>query len=193
MLYRISICILFIGCLPLIGLGQSEDLPEPNTSIQVNLIKRDTARNTFGEIFKGEPGQAALYSLALPGGGQIYNKKWIKLPITYAIEGGAAYWLYYNIERFNYYDNIFRELLAGDMTNPDGFTSAAQVNPIRKSFRKQKEYAYVFMLLAHLYNVFDAYVDRHLMEFDISEDLSIQQFPATTPYEVASVGFAWKF
>ena len=49
-----------------------------------------TKRNTFKEVFSGKPGRAALYSLIVPGGGQIYNKKWWKLPITYSIEGGAV-------------------------------------------------------------------------------------------------------
>lgn len=163
---------------------------------QVNMQRSDSLshkRNTFKEVFSGNPGKAALYSFLLPGGGQIYNKKWWKLPLTYAIEGGAAYWLLSNRKNFKYYDEIFDDLNNGMINNNEGFTAASQVFPIRARYRKQTEYAWVFMILAHIYNTFDAYVDRHLMEFDISEDLSIQQFPPTNTTPSGSLGLVYKF
>ena len=180
-LYIISFFAL-IGTPPL----QSQD----NTSYTDSTSQ---SRNTFKEVFSGEPGKAALYSFIIPGGGQIYNKKWWKLPLTYAIEGGAAYWLISNRQQFKYYDRIFDDLNNGIIDNQEGFTTASQVFPVRARYRKQTEYAWVFMILAHLYNTFDAYVDRHLMDFDISEDLSFEPLPPTpiTPY--GSFGVVYKF
>jgi hypothetical protein len=150
-------------------------------------------RNTFKEIFSGKPGRAALYSLVLPGAGQIYNKKWLKLPLTYAIEGGAAYWLITNRQEFKKYDKIFDDLLNDIQTNNLGYTEASQVRPIRAKYRKQTEYAWVIMLLAHLYNTFDAYVDRHLLDFDISEDISFKQLPPDVNANYGSIGLVYQF
>jgi hypothetical protein len=59
---------------------------EPDTSFN----EADTIINKGGffSIFKGKPGKAALYSLIIPGGGQIYNKKWWKVPLALGIDVG---------------------------------------------------------------------------------------------------------
>ena len=166
-----------------------------NDSLVVNTDSTSVKRNTFKEIFSGNPGRAALFSLIVPGGGQIYNKRWIKLPLIYALEGGAAAWLYYNADKFKYYDNIFDDLVKGIIDNQEGFTSPSQAKVVRDKYRKNKEYAVVYMILAHIYNIFDAYVDRHLMEFDISEDISIKLIQdnliATRHY--ASISLEYRF
>ncbi len=170
-----------------------------NTEVSQDTTLQDSAytkRNTFKEVFSGKPGRAALYSLIIPGGGQIYNKKWWKLPITYAIEGGALSWLLYNRYEYKYYDRKFQEFVNNDGFDPnpnDGISNQATAKSYRDQSRKKTEYAWVFMGLAHLYNVFDAYVDRHLMDFDISEDLTIQAFPSPTPYGYAALGLGYKF
>lgn len=147
---------------------------EDTTDVPVN-------RNTFFSIFSGNPGKAALYSLILPGGGQIYNRSWWKVPIVWGLEGGLIYWIYLNTSRLNEFQTIYIQLLNGDTSNKYGITSPDIARRERDRFLEGREFAWAYFIVAHIFSVFDAFVDRHLKEFDISEDLSVQFKVNTTP------------
>jgi hypothetical protein len=156
-------------------------------------IKQDSAttepvvrRNTFFSIFNGNPGRAALYSLVIPSGGQVYNKKWLKVPIALGIDGAAIGWVIHNKGKYKLYDGIFRDLLNGGKN--EFFTSPADVNVLRKAYKSRVEYAWVYFGIAHLITVFDAFVDRHLMEFDIENDI-VYNSPLNTAnaFEIVSI------
>jgi len=144
-----------------------------NIGVDTTTVLQDTTptkRTTFFDIFSGNPGRAALYSLVVPGGGQAYNKKWWKVPVAIGIDGLALSNVFFNKSNFKKYDGIYKNLLAGGK-DPD-FFSPTDVKPIRDAYRQRYEYAWVYFGIAHLVTVFDAFVDRHLIEFDISEDLT---------------------
>ena len=142
-------------------------------------------RNTFLSIFEGRPGKAALFSLVIPGGGQAYNKKWWKIPLAWGIDGAAGYWVYHTAKGYKYYDTIYRDLLAGK--GNEFFRNARDVEAVRSSWRQRKEYAWVYMGIAHLVTVFDAYVDRHLIEFDINEDLTSHNYSEIGAFPLVGV------
>lgn len=133
---------------------------------------KEVKRNTFKTIFRGNPGRAAFYSLVIPAGGQIYNKKWWKVPLALGIEAGTMTWAITSRQQFKKFDNIWQDLNNGIIDNEFNFTKPSDVVSIRSRARQQMEYSWVFILVGKLVTVFDAYVDRHLIEFDISEDLS---------------------
>ena len=156
-------------------------------------IKQDTStgepivrRNTFFSIFNGNPGKAALYSLVIPAGGQVYNKKWLKVPLALGLDGAAIGWVIYNKGKYNLYDGIFRDLLNGGAN--EFFSSPADVNVLRRAYKSRVEYAWVYFGIAHLITVFDAFVDRHLIEFDIENDI-VYKSPLNTAnaFEIVSV------
>lgn len=126
-------------------------------------------RNTFKMIFSGEPGKAALYSLLIPSGGQVYNKKWWKVPLAIGIDGYFLYNLVNKYDDYNRYNDVVKIYQAGG-SHPTLSESSA-LN-LRANARTNREYAWVYLVVGHLVTVFDAYVDRHLMDFDISQDLS---------------------
>jgi hypothetical protein len=125
-------------------------------------------KNGFFSIFKGKPGRAALYSLVIPGGGQLYNKAYFKFPLALAIDGGCTYWLIYNRVNYRKYQNLYVE---GLQTDPMP-ANIADLREQRNSFRKRSEYAVLILLVGHMLPVIDAYVDRQMKTFDISTDLS---------------------
>lgn len=130
--------------------------------------------NTFFDIFYGRPGKAAFYGLILPGGGQIYNKKWWKLPLVYGLEGYLIYSIYNSTRNYN----GFQEAYIHNLNNPSvlisfkGVDNTGILKTERDKYRKQREYAWVFFIGGHLVTIFEAFIDRHLMEFDISDDLT---------------------
>ncbi|WP_310393546.1 DUF5683 domain-containing protein [Hymenobacter sp.] len=132
------------------------------------------------------PGKAALLAALLPGAGQIYNRRWWKLPLVYGSLGGVIYG-----EVF--YQKIYREfadaynLVQADPTklqNPIFLgENAAQVrslnglnsNVIR--FRGYRDIFYLYIGLAYGLQIVDALVDAHLKDFDVSDDLSLHWHP----------------
>lgn len=138
--------------------------------------------NSIFDIFYGNPGKAAFYGLIIPGGGQIYNKKWWKLPFVYAIEGGTIYWIIHSTNNYSQVQKDYEFALE----NPKGpfmvgdveVSSVGIVKSNRDKWRKQREYSWVFFIGGHLLTLFEAFIDRHLIEFDVSDDLTFQPIPS---------------
>ncbi|MFT6334894.1 MAG: hypothetical protein ACJATI_001640 [Halioglobus sp.] len=136
--------------------------------------------NSIFDIFYGKPGKAAFYGLVIPGGGQIYNKKWWKLPFVYAVEGGTIYWIIASTRNY-------KELQTAYLNNLDPLNNLIPVGDVtdvnilltnRNRWRKQKEYSWIFFLGGHLITIFESFIDRHLMEFDVSDDLTFEPIPS---------------
>jgi hypothetical protein len=126
-------------------------------------------KNTFRVLFSGNPGRAALYSLIVPGGGQLYNKRYWKIPIVYGGLGAVGYMLYnaemnFRTEKDEYINSI------GTGSQQSNFNYYQQA-------KKSREQAIFAVIGVYLFNVFDAYIDRHLIDFDMSDDLSFKISP----------------
>jgi hypothetical protein len=134
-------------------------------------------KNGFFSIFKGKPGKAALYGLLIPSGGQIYNKKWWKVPLALGVDGALTYVLIDNRQKYRKAQDLY--LMALDtMIKPNLLAPrASQLREQRNYFRKWSEYAWIWLVGGHLLTVVDAYVDRQLMDFDVSPDLSWEHNP----------------
>ncbi len=165
-------CFLFI---PFEALTQ-ETVVNPDTTQQVS-----TKRNGFFDIFSGKPGKAALFSLLIPGGGQAYNKRYWKIPIAISIDAYTMYVARFYHNLYNQYDAAFNTMLVDPDFTFRGFTSASELKLYRDEYRRRMEYGYVYFGVAHLVTVIDAFVDRHLMNFDISEDLSFNLINDSLP------------
>ena len=167
--------------------GQTRDKAPESTVV----IGQDTAKakgNSFLKVFRGNPGRAALYSAIIPSAGQIYNRKWWKVPIALSIDGILLYNLVYNSNEYSRYNKIFETLVGGGM-DPD-WSSAAEVKLFRDKYRAQKELGALYFAIGHIVTIFDAYVDRHLIEFDTSEDVSLKYFPSQNPFNTPTFGIA---
>ncbi len=141
-----------------------------------NIITPKQKKSSFNRVFEGEPGKAALYSLLLPGAGQYYNKSYIKIPLVLAGEGYAVYNLSQQLRTFNQFNNCHIALANGEsepiICNGQNDVNAAFSNA--QTARSNKETAWMVMAGAHLLNVLDAFIHRHLINFDTSTDLSSQ-------------------
>lgn len=183
-------CLILLSLIISIGpiwLSAQLNIP-PNQSKNPNQQKK----STFNRVFEGQPGKAALYSLILPGAGQIYNKRYWKAPLVWAGEGYIIYNLATKISSYNKLNNCHISL-----TNADGNASlyCGTVSSVTTAFsnaqsaRSDKELAWVFMGAVHLINVLDAFIDRHLINFDTSDDLSFN-FSPTDHYNFSPTGSA---
>ena len=134
------------------------------------------------------PRSAAIRSAILPGLGQIYNKKYWKLPIVYGALGTCGVIFAYNLK--NYRDTRFAYRVKYNMrvnrTDSTLFPSIRQnLKPLseeslrnyRNQFRKDIDYSVLVFILLWGLNVVDATVDAHLKTFDVSPDLSFRLRP----------------
>lgn len=134
------------------------------------------------------PKTAAIRSAILPGFGQIYNKKYWKLPIVYGALGISGAVFIYNLRNYRDLRFAYRARVKA-MPPPQGQRDSSDLSKIRpdlqgfqpndlqtlrNEFRRNIDYsALVFILLWGL-NVVDATVDAHLKSFDVSPDLSFK-------------------
>ncbi len=133
-------------------------------------------------VFKGKPGKAALSGLLFPAAGQFYNKRYWKVPIVLAAEGTL---LFLAIDRTNYWNALnkgYLDLLNGRTENFRGVTEASVLKPTRDFTRKQKDYLWIGFGIVHLLAITEAFVDAHLLDFDIDDDLSLHFVPKSQMY-----------
>ncbi len=127
-----------------------------------------------------DPTQAALLSAVLPGLGQIYNKKYWKLPIVY----GGAYALGYGIKWNDDNYNELREALFAvrndntDPNNPLHSVSEAVLERESDSFRRDRDFLIIASILAYFVVIVDSYVDAHLRDFPLGKDAAFNIQPA---------------
>jgi len=150
----------------------------PKTIAVDSLVKIENPINPLS------PAKAAFYSAVLPGLGQVYNKRYWKLPFVY---GGLATGIYFystNNKEYNRYRDAYKSRLAGLRT--DEFYFDSQGNPLatprvttdglqrgQKFYRKNKEISLLVTLGIYALNIIDANVDAHLMQYNVDENLSL--------------------
>ena len=151
------------------------------------------------------PRKAAIRSAIIPGWGQIYNRKYWKVPIVWGALGVTGYIFFINLHtyqdlKFSYaakykasvppYDSIDYKQIKDRYMPID--QEALRVN--RDLYRKYVDYAAVFFIIFWGLNVVDAAVDAHLKAFDISPDLSLRIKPNYNPLaKAAGVSFVFNF
>lgn len=138
------------------------------------------------------PTKATWLALVIPGGGQIYNRKFWKLPIFYGGFAGCAYALTWNSKMYNDYADAYRDAVNGNWNSssitdllPPGYTGNISHSQLTETLRRRKD-TYrryrdlsIFAFAAvYLLSVVDAYVDAELSNFDITPDLSMKVEPA---------------
>lgn len=128
------------------------------------------------------PAKAAFYSAVLPGLGQAYNNAHWKIPVIYI--GGA--FIAYLVNDFNgqyslYRNNLLRITLDENINQINGI-SGDRYERAASSARRQRDYTIIIGGLLYGLNIVDAYVEAHLKEFDLNDDLAMRIKPALLPH-----------
>ncbi|HRG24756.1 MAG TPA: DUF5683 domain-containing protein [Chitinophagaceae bacterium] len=170
--------------------AQEKELPVTEKKDTLPVIKKAaTGSSRYDSALKAHsPRKAAIRSAILPGWGQIYNKKYWKLPIVYGALGTSGGIFFYNLK--NYRDTRFAYRVKYNMQYNQTDSALyslirANLRPLdieslkyyRNSFRRDIDYSVLFFLILWGLNVVDATVDAHLKSFDVSPDLSFRFKP----------------
>ena len=142
------------------------------------------------KIWVPNPTKATWLALVIPGGGQIYNRKYWKLPIFYGGFAGCAYALTWNSKMYKDYSTAYKDAMNGNMQSssitdlllPGYKISETQLKELlrkrKDTYRRYRDLSIFAFIGVYLLSVIDAYVDAELSNFDITPDLSMKVEPA---------------
>ena len=123
------------------------------------------------------PSKAAFYSAIIPGLGQAYLGKAWKIPIIYSAIGASLYYFDLNNKEMNEYRNAYKRRLNGFFD--DRFLELAipitteQLLLGMEFHKNYRDIALVLAALSYMLNILEANVSAHLLQFNVSEDLSV--------------------
>jgi len=175
---------------------QIKDTVPGKDTVKKEIVKKDSVTKK-----KHDPKKATLYSAILPGAGQVYNKKYWKVPIVWTAIGIPTYTYFYN--KTWYHKCQYALSVAVGITNNGGvitpslqdslnavdpklqpITASGNTNALinyRNEFRKDQDYSALFVLIFWGLNIVDATVDAHLRDFNVNDDLSLRIRPTIIP------------
>jgi hypothetical protein len=182
------VCFLFIT-----GKIFSQDTADTKPILKVDSATiHKKAKDTIKKK-EHSPRVAAIRSAIFPGLGQIYNKKYWKLPIVYGALGTSAGVFFFNYGnykdtrfayRVKYNMRVFRtdSALYDNIRNDLKPLSEESLRFYRNQFRRDIDYSVIFFLVLWGLNIVDATVDAHLKGFDVSSDLSLKIKPGYSDF-----------
>ena len=133
--------------------------------------------------------QKAGYLALLPGGGQIYNKRWWKLPLVYGLVGSLGSIEYFYWSRYSNYVKA-KELLQTDRTYTYGDGRLGYAKEARNGtdiesgiifYRRNRDLYILVFAAGYALQILDAVVDAHLHDFDVGKDISLHWQPTLLP------------
>ncbi len=147
-----------------------------------------------------KPAKATLYSTILPGLGQIYNGKYWKVPIIYSAFAGIFFMAGDNNFKYNQFKEQYAKSLAGlELDEPfdQNYTKETLLQG-KEYYKRNRDFQIILGVLAYLLNILDANVDAHLMDYDITPDLTLNVKPEVNNYfarenYTSKPGFGIKF
>ncbi len=140
------------------------------------------------------PRKAALYSAVLPGLGQVYNRKWWKIPIVYGGFATLGYFIKWNNDEYKTAKTAYKDLTDSDPETVSylklkqisyyKLDSPADVANLEKGltqsqdyYRRNRDLLVILTFAFYGLNIIDASVDGHFFNFDISDDLTMKVKP----------------
>ena len=151
----------------------------------------------YFENFNPTPAKAVWMAALIPGGGQIYNRKYWKLPIVYGGFLGLVYGYNWNQRYYKTYQNAYRDLMTNSpnasylqfmpgktLKDKQAYASThgnyleTTFTRKRNTYRNWRDYCVVGMLGVYLVSIVDAYVDAALYHFDVSPELDACNNPS---------------
>jgi len=161
-------------------------------------------------LFRADPQRATMLALTFPGFGQIYNRKYWKIPFVYAGFGGIGYAVGYNSKWYNTFLKAYQDFTDGipetnsyeeilyfvDPESYDDPVEDAEAIAYYKEamlrrvdyHRKYRDLSYIGVALWYIVTVLDANVDASLFNYDISDNLDVAVVPVQMPLSGTGVG-----
>ena len=145
--------------------------------------QQDLSNTIDKEIDPLRPANATFYSAVLPGLGQVYNKRYWKLPLIYGGLGASIYFYDVNNKNFKRYRNAYKRRLAG--FNDDEFQDVIfddnRLIDGMNFYKQYRDQSMLFIIGTYFLNILDANIDAHLKQYNINQNLSLKPYMDQNP------------
>ena len=174
------------------SLSLEDSITIDSASLSKALAPKALRKKRNWATWRPDTKRAMWLALVLPGAGQIYNRKYWKLPIIYGGFVGCAYAMSWNNQMYHDYSQAYLDIMDDD-PNTQSYNQflhlgaqidASNIERYKEIFRKRKDryrrwrdMSMFVMIGVYAFSVIDAYEDASLSEFDISDDLSLRVEP----------------
>lgn len=174
------------------SLNLEDSITIDSASLSKALAPKALRKKRNWATWRPDTKRAMWLALVLPGAGQIYNRKYWKLPIIYGGFVGCAYAMSWNNQMYHDYSQAYLDIMDDD-PNTQSYNQflhlgaqidASNIERYKEIFRKRKDryrrwrdMSMFVMIGVYAFSVIDAYVDASLSEFGISDDLSLRVEP----------------
>jgi hypothetical protein len=138
------------------------------------LVIKDTLKSK--DIDPLTPAKAAFYSAVLPGLGQVYNKKYWKVPLVYGALATSLYFYIDSDKKYNLYRNEYKLRLEGGVSEDLKFLTNDRLISAQKFYQRNRDLSALITVGIYVLNIVDANIDAALKQFNVDERLSIQPF-----------------
>lgn len=153
-------------------------------------------------LFYPSPEKAMWYGLLFPGLGQVYNRKYWKLPIVYGGFVGLAYGISWNDKYYQLYKQYYRDITDSNPNSKSyeelyekvdpSVVTEAQIKNSMDNLRRARDLFIIGTVAFYAITVLDAFVDASLANFDISPDLTLRVAPTMIQIQDKKINFALK-
>ena len=117
-------------------------------------------------------------SVIVPGLGQVYNRKYWKVPVIYTALGGIGYFaLQFNSEYQDYHNELLYRYNNNQQINSLPQYTTANLIVLKNQSKKYRDMCFIGMGVFYVLNIIDANVDAHLRHFDVSDNLTLSLRP----------------
>ena len=180
----------------LLAAPEEESTPEKDLELTVVVDEKSPYGLDGKRIFNPDPMRAVWMSALFPGLGEIYNRRYWKLPIIVGGFMGLGYATSWNNSQYQDYAQGYRDIMDNDPssnsymnffppTTSESDIDTAWLSNVMKQrkdyFRRNRDLCIICVVALYLLCMVDSYVDASLAHFDISPDLALDLAPAVIP------------
>lgn len=183
------------------GIKQQKEPTEASVNDIIDTVFTD-AFFAPSSIFKPTPRKAVIFSAIFPGLGQIYNRKYWKLPILYGGFVGFTYAITWNNGYYRDYLGGYQDIMDDnpetnrwhnmlpygrdpETVDMEWFTDVLQKR--KDYYRYYRDLSIIGTVALYMIAMVDAYVDAQLFDFDMSPDLSMRVEPSIMKEEFSAL------
>ncbi len=167
------------------------DTPDFSMSLTSDSLTVVGGGELLKKNFVPDPKKALWMAIVFPGGGQVYNRKYWKIPLVYGGFLGCMYAMTWNNTMYRDYSQAYIDIMDKDDNTqsymnfiPEWYDVKGNMSRLQEMFKRKKNFyrryrdlSMFCMIGVYALSIVDAYVDAELSDFDISSDLSMKVHP----------------
>ncbi|HCW08296.1 MAG TPA: hypothetical protein DGG95_13130 [Cytophagales bacterium] len=195
--WKLSLAAIFL-LISVIGFAQETKKDSTGLSTDSVRLRNGKVVNVQDYVNRFNPRKALFLSAILPGAGQVYNKKYWKVPLVYGgLFGLLAVVKFYSDNETKYRNQVFYSINYPNQIYPGSSTTYGSLNTrlrtAESQSHRQRDYFLAITGIFYILQIVDAHVDAHLKEFDVNPKFHVRVEPIVNPAYGMGMGISLRF